>query len=160
MPALADWMRPADDDTVRRWLGELGVLVAGAMGVDEARAKLGAFTSLIADDYPRAAFTRRTLATAARRFKFFPAFSELCDFLDETAAELRSKVNRIQALAAPQCQRQREAEAEPVSLAERQRVGELFGLLGKALRTGDWGEVEAACARIDPQCPGSPREGR
>lgn len=153
LPGLLDWMQSGDDDTVRRWLGDLGVLVAGAMGADEARAKLVAYTSLIADDYPRATFTRRTLAAAARRFKFFPSFSELCDFLDETRGDLRTKLDRLQRLATPLRKRQ-EPEDEPVSLDQRQRAGELFGMLGQALRTGDWSAVNAECDRIKAQSRG------
>ncbi|MDW7555516.1 MULTISPECIES: hypothetical protein [Azospirillum] len=164
LPTLADWMRPADEDTVRCWLADLGILVAGTMGVEEARAKLGAYSRLLADDYPRLAFTERTLRAAGRRFNtYFPTFGKVAEFLDELAVELRTKVNRVQALAAPPRQRQREAEDEPVSLEQRQRMGLLFGMLGKALTSGDWNAVDAECQRIEardkwnaPQPPTKP----
>lgn len=152
LPALADWMRPADEDTVRRWLADLGILVAGTMGVEEARAKLAAYSRLLADDYPVAAFSQRTLAAAGRRFNtYFPTFGKVAEFLDETAGELRTKVDRVQALAVPPRQRQREAETEPVSLEQRQRMGVLFGMLGQALTSGDWSAVNAECDRINEQ---------
>lgn len=152
LPALADWMRPADEDTVRRWLADLGILVAGTMGVEEARAKLGAYSRLLADDYPRLVFTERTLVAAGRRFNtYFPTFGKVAEFLDETAAELRTKVNRVQALASPPRRRQREPEAEPVSLEQRQRAGELFGMWRRALVSGDWSAVNAECDRINKQ---------
>lgn len=152
-------MRPADGDVVRKWLGDLGVLVAGAMGVDEARAKLAAYANLIADDFPRAAFTRRTLATAGRRFKFFPSFSELSEFLDETHGDLRTKVDRLQALAKPGRQPRTQVEEEPVSIQERQRMGELFGMLAKAMASGDFSDVNAESDRITRRGGGQDAEG-
>lgn len=148
LPGLLAWMQPADDAGVRQWLGDLGVLVAGNLGADEARAKLVAFTSLLTDDYPRAAFTKRTLAAAARRFKFFPAFAELCDFLDDTKAELRTKVDRVQALAKP-APRRREPPPEPVSIEQRHRNADRFRLIATAMETGDWSACHAECDRIN-----------
>ncbi len=142
-------MRPADEDTVRGWLGNLGVLCAASMSAEEARARLGAFAHLLTDDYPIACFTPRTLAAAGRRFKFWPAFAELCAFLDETRGEQRAKVDRLQALAAPSRASRTEPIPEPVDIEERQRVGALFGLLGKAMTSGDFSEVNAACVRIN-----------
>ncbi|MGY0782095.1 hypothetical protein ACW7BC_29810 [Azospirillum argentinense] len=43
----------------------------------------------------------------------------------------------------------REAEGEPVTLEQRQRMGALFGMLGKALTSGDWSAVDAECQRIE-----------
>lgn len=140
MPALRDWMRPADDETVRQWLGDLGVLIASAMTVDEARAKLAAYTSLLTEDYPRAAFTRRTLATAGRRFKYFPTFGELCDFLDDTRGDLRVKVGRVQALAKPQQPPRNEPDPECVRPRTEEEIA----------------RVRAYCASIGIPAPDAP----
>lgn len=89
----------APRDTIERWLEALGVLVAGNPGEADAARKVRAYAAML--DYPPGAFTRRSLDTAARRFKFWPAYAELCEHLEAEIADfkrLRHQLRRMRAL--------------------------------------------------------------
>ena len=108
----AQWMQPVDDATVRQWLSDLGVLVAGSLSVEEARAKLAAYTSLIEGEYPRACFTKKMLAEAGRRFKWFPSFGEVVAYLDEVKGDLRVRLDRLHRIAKPMPSPRRDNEPQ------------------------------------------------
>lgn len=76
-----DFLQPAKSETVRRWLAAFGPTVAGRMPEDEIRARLRSYE--IALDFPPCCYTKRSLQMAARRFKFFPSVSELCELFDD-----------------------------------------------------------------------------
>lgn len=87
----------ADKGIVAKWLGSLGVLCAGQMSAADAKAKLGAYSALL--DYPAGCFTEASLRDAATRFKWFPAFAEVAEFLDEVAKPIRQKADRLAKIA-------------------------------------------------------------
>lgn len=130
---------PQDD--VRDWLTSLGALVAANITVADARARLTAYVGML--EYPSACYTKASLRKAARRFKFFPTYGELTDFLDAQLAEIRTKRQRLQAIInAAAGQRQIEAPKRQ-TVEERQRIGALFGRLRQAMETGDYGDLLA-----------------
>lgn len=92
-------LKPAPAEAVERWLEALGALVAAAPGEAEAARKIRAMSVML--EYPASAFNRRSLDAAARRFKFFPAYAELCEHLEAEIAEtkrLRHQLRRVLAL--------------------------------------------------------------
>ena len=68
---------------VRKWLQSLGVLVATGMSVGDAKERLATFVPLLAVEFDSRFFNAATLAFVARKCKFFPTFSEICDALAE-----------------------------------------------------------------------------
>lgn len=95
----------------RKWLLTLGLLTAGKMPVDEAKARVAAYASLL-DDYPDEVFSRQNLKLAAGTFKWFPSFAELTDLLWETresqahqkreSDRIALKYSHLRALPAPE----------------------------------------------------------
>lgn len=134
-------MAPARHDRMRQWLLDLAPLVAAAISLEDARARLEAYVGLL--DYPAGCFTQASLRKAGRRFRFFPAFAELAEFLDAHLLELREKRRRLELIAAPPAAPRQGSKPEPVSLEERQRVGALFGKLSAAIASGNYADVLA-----------------
>lgn len=89
-------MTVATEDLVRKWLTVLGNLVASRHGADEAHQAVRSYATML--DYPCSCFTRDTLRDAAKRFKFWPAFAELAEFLDALVADQRALRDRLEAL--------------------------------------------------------------
>lgn len=85
-------------NTVAEWLSQLGILTAGPkMSVADAKEKLAAYAGGL--DFPQFCFTQNSLYAAARYFKWFPAFSEVCDWLDNYIKPSRTMYARVKALA-------------------------------------------------------------
>lgn len=142
LAAVDGAMRPADVSKVREWLMSLGPLVAGNMSADDARVKLDAYSGRL--DYPAACFSSKALDKAARRFKFFPTYGELCDFLDAQLSEVRENRRRLQAIVNAAAGQKQLAAPEPQTLEQRQHMGALFGKLAAAIGSGNFSEVLAA----------------
>ncbi|HXQ41622.1 MAG TPA: hypothetical protein VN821_10155 [Candidatus Udaeobacter sp.] len=123
-------LAPASAETMGRWLASLGLLCAGAMAAQEARAKIGAYASLM--DYPPACFTKATLREAGRRFKWLPSYAELAALLDEAAAPARALRDRLRAIA--------EAPLPPAPPTRR--------ALSDAEREEIWRRTEASLASL------------
>lgn len=70
-----------DQAIVRDWLKALGSVVASGLSASEAGAKLAAMVPWAAADFGPECFTPATLKSAARDFKFFPAYAELAAHL-------------------------------------------------------------------------------
>lgn len=68
-------------DTVRDWLKALGALTAAVMTNNEAKARVSAIATLLANEFPTAAFCPASLAHVARECRHFPTYAELCDLL-------------------------------------------------------------------------------
>ena len=75
-----------DPQTVERWLAGVGMLVVGQLSEDEARAKIRAYTALLAPDYPPSSFGAASLKAFAAKCKFFPAYAEVVAHLEEWTA--------------------------------------------------------------------------
>ncbi len=87
-----------EENTVADWLSQLGIMCAGPkMSVADAKEKI--VTYAIGLRYPPICFTRASLYAAGRHFKWFPTFSELCDWLDAVARPARETLERLEALA-------------------------------------------------------------
>jgi hypothetical protein len=91
-------LQPAPSGMKIQWLVQLGVLTLGKLSAEEAKVKIQAYVRDLA--HPPLAFTDETRIAAARRFKFFPAFAELVDFLDECCAPQRERLRRLRRLGA------------------------------------------------------------
>ena len=91
-------LRPAERDTVTRWLLALGPLVAGNMPLEDARTRIAGYVSVI--DAPPMCFTKATLRNAASRFKWFPSVAELSTMFDEITAQTRDTRFRAGRVAA------------------------------------------------------------
>lgn len=86
LAAIDASLQPAPREIVDRWVAALGTLVAGGnLTVEEARVKGAAYAAML--NYPRSAYTRSSLDTAARACKWFPSYAELCQLLDAEVAE-------------------------------------------------------------------------
>jgi hypothetical protein len=66
---------------VTSWLSDLANLTAGTAPLADAKTKITAIASMLAEDFPAGAFTRQSLNVVARACKFFPSYSELCTTL-------------------------------------------------------------------------------
>ena len=93
-------LRPAPPEVAERWLEALGVLCAASPQEADAARKVRAIALML--EFPARCFNRASLNAAARRFKFFPSYSEICDHLEAEASELkrlRHDLRRLMALA-------------------------------------------------------------
>lgn len=88
----------ADSQAIASWVGKLGILVAGSMTADDARAKMAGYGAMLAGQYPRALFSRDVLDRCARAFKWFPSYSELADRLDLEHRKLVREQKRLETL--------------------------------------------------------------
>lgn len=142
-------------NTVAEWLSQLGVLCASQkMSVADAKEKLVAYATGL--DFPTECFTQKSLYVAARHFKWFPTFSEVCDWLEKYIATARVMHDRIRALA--------NADLTPTALAapvkgpfikdmpEAQRdeyIAQMKGLKSRLEAAGVGNTERAAQARRD-----------
>ena len=97
LPIAQQSCRTASATDARKWLTTLGTLVAGNMPVQDARAKLTAYVGLL--EMPVGMMTREALDRAGRRFKWFPTYSELAEFVDSEKAALSRNLSRVRAIA-------------------------------------------------------------
>ncbi len=93
---------PADRETVRMWLASLGVMCAGQITAADAKAKIGVYVPNL--DHPASCFTKETLTEAGRKFKWFPSYAEIAEFLDAKARPARTLAFRLRKISeAPEC---------------------------------------------------------
>lgn len=97
--ALQGTMQPIQPNALRQWLSLLGTLVAGQMKADDARTKMAALTEML-QDYPACVFTKETLDTLAKKCKWLPSYSELCEVLDARVTQLDGMLSRAKQIAA------------------------------------------------------------
>ncbi|MTJ81748.1 MAG: hypothetical protein F8N37_12120 [Telmatospirillum sp.] len=88
---------PAEPDQAKKWLGMLGTIVAGNMPAAEAQMRLKAYVGLMR--IPAGMVNREVLDRAGRRFKFFPAYAELAEFVDAERAKLEERARRLRLIA-------------------------------------------------------------
>lgn len=108
---------------MQEWLTSLGILQANKMSVEDAIAKLGAYSTLL--NHPSACFTDITLDAASRKFSpWFPDYGGLADFLDGYARPIKQMVDRLRRIAeAP--------EALPVPESPRETEEEIAAAMHK-----------------------------
>lgn len=143
-------------NTIAEWLSQLGILTAGPkMSVGDAKEKLAAYASGL--DYPAICFSQKSLYAAARHFKWFPTFSEVCEWLDKFIKPSRTMHERITALANARIQLPAPVEAKPVyikDLPEPQRTEYLRQMAELRTRlessgVGNTAKATAARRRLD-----------
>ena len=127
-------LKPAPAEVVERWLEALGTLVSAASGEAEAARKIRAMSVML--EFPARCFNRASLDAAARRFKFFPSYAELCEHLEAEASELkrlRHDLRRLRALPiADEAPPERYADLPP---DQRQRVDKILDDIRASLRS-------------------------
>jgi len=92
-------LRPAPVEAIERWLEALGVLCAASPQEADAARKVRAMALML--EFPPRCFNRASLDAAARKFKFFPSYSEVCQHLEDEARGLkrqRHDLRRVLAL--------------------------------------------------------------
>jgi len=97
LPAAEEALKPAPRQKARDWLAMLGTLCAGQMSAADAKAKIGVYVPLL--EAPESVLTRDTLRQAGERFKWFPSFAEISDFLAERVGPMRALRARLEAIA-------------------------------------------------------------
>lgn len=85
------------ESDLRRWLTSLGTLVAANLTLEDARARVSAYTSLLAP--VSGALTEDSLDRAGRKFKWFPSYAEIAEFLDGEKAEIEKQLSRAKQIA-------------------------------------------------------------
>lgn len=127
-PAAQADCQLASRETVERWLTALGTLCAGKMAIEEAQAKLKAYSSML--EVAASVLTKASLDEAARKFTWFPAYGEIAEFLDgkmQVKIKIRDRLDRI-ARARP------EHDREPGFTPWSQRTPEQKEMINDALR--------------------------
>ncbi len=81
---------------ITSWLNDLANLTAGQVPLADAKSKIAALALALAEDFPLAVFTRRSLVDVARDLKWFPSYSELCAVLSPWWKAHRMPVSAIE----------------------------------------------------------------
>lgn len=66
---------------IRDWLKALAVLCASGPNKNELLGKLNAYVPMLAQEFPKEAFSPISLAEVGRKFTFFPSYAELTQAL-------------------------------------------------------------------------------
>ena len=101
LAAIDASLQPAPREIVDRWVAALGTLVAGGnLTVEEARVKGAAYAAML--EYPSSAFSRASLDAAARKFRWFPSYAEVCEHLEAEVAAAKAQRHQLRrAIALP-----------------------------------------------------------
>ena len=91
-------LEDAAPEDIRAWLAKLGLLGAGNMPEDRATAKLVAYSAFLFP-LPTGILTEETAERAARKFKWFPSYAEIVEFLDAETLELKNMRQRARMIA-------------------------------------------------------------
>ena len=124
---------------IQEWLTSFGVLQANKMSVEDAMAKIGAYSTML--DHPSVCFTKTTLDAASRKFSpWFPDYGGLADFLDGYSRPLKRMVDRLrriaeapEALPAPEPPRETEEEK---AVAMHKVYADLYSAAGEDVPEG------------------------
>lgn len=98
LAAIDEALRPAPEPLVLRWLTALGTLTATKPDEADATGKARAYATML--EYPASAFTKASLAVAARKFRWFPSFAEVCEHLEAETAETKRVRHQLRRLLA------------------------------------------------------------
>jgi len=83
----------ATDADKAKWIGSLLTLCTGRKEIGDVKAKIIAYSAMM--EYPAFVFTKSSLAEAASKFTWFPAYAELVEFLDSAVSEHRTLIRRL-----------------------------------------------------------------
>lgn len=110
---------------VEAWLTKLGILCAGRMPVEDAKAKIMAYAPGLAPWSPLV-FTRESVYWCAKQVKWFPSFGEVHDLLARFNAEIVEPRQRRMPLPAP--------KREPPTPEQIARVNAAIAAAGLGVR--------------------------
>ena len=109
LPAWREYMAPCDLAKAGHWLAQLGVMCGGPkMTADEAKEKIVAYA--VGLQFPAFCFSDKSLYTAAKKFKWFPTFSEVSDWLEAKSRVSQDTLTRLEMLASAQPTKPREPD--------------------------------------------------
>jgi hypothetical protein len=98
LPIVERLCQPCPRETVSKWLATLGVMCAGQqLTAADAKAKISAYSAHL--NHPASCFTNDTLNEAARKFKWFPSYAEVAEFLDLKAQQQLNMRFRLEKIA-------------------------------------------------------------
>lgn len=99
LAAIDEALKPAAEGVALRWITALGTLTATRPEEADALGKARAYAAML--EFPANAFNRASLDAAARKFRWFPSYAEVCEHLEAETAEakrLRHQLRRLVAL--------------------------------------------------------------
>lgn len=88
----------AENRVAMTWLAQVGILSAGKMSVDEAKARISAYVALL--DFPAVCYGPESLKRAGSKFKFFPSFAEVEEHLSREVWWVKAQAYRLQRIGA------------------------------------------------------------
>lgn len=146
LDALAPLTAAATRVAIVPWISRLGAMTGAPMTADEARVKAELLASNLAEEYPAGVFTPETMRAAAKAFKWFPSYAELCERLDLEARKLRRLKERLSAVAG--AGEQKAARSESLVRSAVRRMPEAKASDAKPHQT-----PEKASAVVHPASP-------
>ena len=120
----------ATDADKAKWVGSLMTLCTGRKEVGDVKAKIVGYSAMI--EYPEFVFTKSSLARAATKFTWFPAYAELVEFLDSEVSEYRTIIRRLTSIVDADIKSQDSNIQEPVA-ERRDHASKVMANLRKAM---------------------------
>lgn len=152
-------MFPAPRQTVTKWLAALVLCSAGNMPTEDIKLKLKLYADLLTE--PEFCYSKETLKAAASQFRWFPAFSELQEFLSGQGEDIRRLNHRLteivslptdEEIAATKAKEEAEKLAKMLATPEgriRHRHWDRFYRTGGRLAfSGSWYEMVASLVAL------------
>lgn len=100
LAAIEAALQPAPQALALRWISALGTLTATKPGEADGDAKARAYAAML--EYPGSAFSRASLDAAARKFRWFPSYAEVCEHLEAEVAAAKAQRHQLRrAVALP-----------------------------------------------------------
>ena len=100
LAAIEAALQPAPQALALRWISALGTLTATKPGEADGDAKARAYAAML--EYPASAFSRASLDAAARKFRWFPSYAEVCEHLEAEVAASKAQRHQLRrAIALP-----------------------------------------------------------
>jgi hypothetical protein len=100
LAAIEAALQPAPQALALRWITALGTLTASKPGEADGSAKAQAYAAMV--EFPASAFTRASLDAAARKFRWFPSYAEVCEHLEAEVAAAKAQRHQLRrAVALP-----------------------------------------------------------
>lgn len=98
LAAIDEALKPAAEGVALRWITALGTLTATRPEEADALGKARAYAAML--EFPASAFNRASLDAAARKFRWFPSYAEVCEHLEAETAEAKQMRHRLRRLVA------------------------------------------------------------
>lgn len=121
LPIAEQALAPASADAIREWLGSLNAGVANPQSAADFATRLIAYQTALSD-VPASAFSATSLRLALQRFKFWPAASEVFEFLTGQTEPLRRRLAALRSIARGNQSEKPQERGKPDSQAERDAI--------------------------------------